>query len=239
MPAESVSYTAAFLTGMLSFFTPCILPLVPAYFTFITGFSLDELTDDPGPGIRKKVILSTIAFILGFSFVFILLGASASYFGGLMVQYRDPIRIIGGIIIILMGVHLTGIIRLKPLDLEKRLHIRKKPLHFAGVFIVGMAFAAGWSPCLGPLIVFNLSVSATMGSILYTAGSPETIWLGIRLLGTFSAGLAIPFMILSIFINLILVFLKRISKYAKHVNFVTGTLLILVGISLIIKRFII
>ena len=236
MFVETVSYSAAFFTGLLSFFTPCILPLIPAYFTFITGFSLDELTQDPDPQTRKKVILSTVAFVLGFSLVFILLGASASYFGGLMLKYKSFVRIIGGVVIILMGIHLTGIIRFSKLEIEKRIHIKKKPIHLLGTLFVGMAFAAGWTPCLGPLIIFNLSVSTTLGSILNAAGNPNHVWLGVSLLATYSAGLAIPFLILSVFINFILVLLKKASRVMKYINYIAGILLILLGVSLMMNR---
>ena len=219
MLSETMSFPAAFLAGLLSFFSPCILPLIPAYFTFITGFSLEQLTDDYNSKIRKKIVISTVLFVLGFSFVFILLGASASYFGGLIYEYREYIRIIGGILIVLLGVHLTGVIRIRSLDSEKRIHMEKKPLHFFGTFIVGMAFAAGWSPCIGPLL----------GSILIIAGSQDTVSQGIVLLSVYSAGLAIPFVIMSIFIDFLLIFIKKASWAMKYVNVVAGVLLIVVG----------
>jgi cytochrome c-type biogenesis protein len=152
MFTEAVSFPAAFLAGFLSFLSPCVLPLIPAYFTFITGCSLEELNENRNSEIRKKVVFSTVSFVCGFSMVFILMGASASYLGGLIYNYRETIRIIGGILIILMGVHLTGIIRIPGLDVEKRIHMERKPLHFLGTFIIGMAFGAGWSPCIGPLL---------------------------------------------------------------------------------------
>ncbi len=226
MLTETMSFPAAFFEGLLSFFSPCILPLIPAYFTFITGFSLEQLTGDYNSKIRKKVVLSTVLFVLGFSFVFILLGASASYFGGLIYEYREYIRIIGGILIILLGVHLTGVIRIRSLDSEKRIHMEKKPLHFLGTFIVGMAFAAGWSPCIGPLL----------GSILIIAGSQDTVSQGILLLSVYSAGLAIPFVIMSIFINFLLIFIKKASRAIKYVNAVAGVLLIVVGLFLVTNK---
>jgi len=226
MFTESVTYPAAFLAGLLSFFSPCVLPLIPAYFTFITGFSLDELTQKAPAEMRTKVVLSTVSYVLGFTFVFVLMGASASLLGGLIHEYRDTIRIIGGIFIILLGIHLTGLFRIKSLEFEKRIHLNKKPLHFMGTFLVGMAFGVGWSPCIGPLL----------GSILIIAGSQETVWQGMALLGTYSAGLAIPFVIISIFINFILVFLKKLSSAMKYINATAGTLLILVGIFLITNR---
>ncbi len=225
MLTEAVSFPAAFLAGLLSFFSPCVLPLIPAYFTFITGYSLEELTEG-NLEIRKKVILSTISFVLGFSVVFILMGGSASYLGGLIYKYKNLIRIIGGVLIIILGIHLTGVFRIRSLEFEKRIQIQKKPLHFLGTFIIGMAFGAGWSPCIGPLL----------GSILIVAGSQETIGQGMVLLGVYSAGLALPFVIISVFINFLLVFMKRATRVLKYVNVVAGILLILVGLVLVTNK---
>lgn len=221
--AENISYTAAFLAGLLSFFSPCILPLIPAYFTFITGFSLEELTRDNNKAVRNRVFLSTLFYVIGFSSVFILMGASASFIGGVINTYKDFIRIIGGILIIILGVHLTGIIRISVLDYEKRIHFNKRPLHFLGVLVIGMAFGVGWSPCIGPLL----------GAVLIIAGSQETVWHGIVLLSIYSVGLGIPFVIISIFINLVLVFVKKASRVMKFLNPAAGILLILVGLLLV------
>lgn len=226
MLTQTVSFPAAFVAGLLSFFSPCVLPLIPAYFTFITGFSIEELTEEYNSEIRKKVFLSTFLFVLGFSLVFILMGASASYLGGLMYTYKKLIRIIGGILIIILGIHLTGLIRIPGLDFEKRVTLEKKPLHFLGTLIIGMAFGAGWSPCIGPLL----------GSILIVAGSQETVWQGVILLGIYSAGLAIPFIIMSIFINFLLIFIKKASKVLKYVNVVAGVVLIVVGLILVSNK---
>jgi cytochrome c-type biogenesis protein len=223
---DPVSYWAAFIAGLLSFFSPCVLPLIPAYFTFISGFSLEELTTLKGKDVRKKVMMSTCAYVLGFSLIFILMGASASYLGNLLYRYVDYIRIGGGIMIILLGVHLTGLFRFRALDFEKRLHLEKKPLHFFGTFLVGMAFAAGWSPCIGPLL----------GSILIIASSKETVLQGIALLGLYSAGLAIPFLILSSFVNLLLFFIKKAVKALKYLNPAAGILLVLIGVMLIFNK---
>ena len=226
MFTEAVSFPAAFLAGFLSFLSPCVLPLIPAYFTFITGFSLEELTENRNSEIRKKVVFSTVSFVCGFSLVFILMGASASYLGALIYNYRETIRIIGGILIILMGVHLTGIIRIPGLDVEKRIHMDKKPLHFLGTFIIGMAFGAGWSPCIGPLL----------GSILIIAGSQETVRQGIVLLAIYSAGLALPFIIISVFIHLLLMVIKKASRFLQYVNAAAGILLIIMGMILVTNK---
>ena len=223
---ENVSYPASFMAGLLSFLSPCILPLIPAYFTFITGFSLEDLTRSENSEIRKKVVISTIAYVTGFSVVFILLGASASFLGSLLHDYSNIIRITGGALIILMGIHLTGIVHFSTLDVEKRIHLRKKPLHFFGTFLVGMAFAAGWSPCIGP----------QLASILIIAGSKETVVEGVTLLGLYSAGLAIPFITISIFIHFILDIVKKAGRILKYVNITAGFILVIVGLILITDK---
>ena len=226
MLTQIVSFPAAFTAGILSFLSPCVLPLIPAYFTFITGFSLEELTENRNSETRKKVFLSTVSFVSGFSLIFILMGASASYLGSLMFNYRGLIRIIGGILIILMGVHLTGIIRIPGLDVEKRINMERKPLHFLGIVIIGMAFGAGWSPCIGPLL----------GSILIIAGSQETVWQGIVLLAIYSSGLALPFIIMSVFIHLLLIVIKKASRVLQYINAAAGILLIIVGLILVTNK---
>jgi cytochrome c-type biogenesis protein len=226
MFTESISYSAALIAGLLSFFSPCILPLIPAYFTFITGFSLDELTEARGTRVRVRIILSTLSYVLGFSMIFILMGASASFLGGAIFEYRDWIRIIGGVAIILFGIHMTGLLRFKALEFERRLNIQKKPLHFLGTFIVGMAFGAGWSPCIGPLL----------GSILIVAGNQDTVAQGIGLLSVYAAGLAIPFLVLSIFIDSLITLIKKVSWSIKYINMTAGVLLLILGLLLVTNK---
>lgn len=226
MFTETITFQAALIAGLLSFFSPCILPLIPAYFTFITGLSLDELTLDAGQ-TRKKVLVSTLAYVCGFSFVFILLGASASFLGSAMAKYTWLIRYSGGGLIIVFGLHLLGIINIKGLNFEKKIHLSKKPLHLMGTFLIGMAFGAGWSPCIGPLL----------GSILIVAGNQDTVPKGMLLLTVYSAGLALPFIMISLFINRILEIMKRATKVIYYINKLSGILLIILGILLITDRF--
>ena len=226
MFTQSVTYPAALAAGLLSFFSGCVLPLIPAYFTFISGYSLDQLTEAPNAAIRRKVMLSTLSFVLGFSTVFVLMGASASLLGGFMMRYQDIVRIAGGILILVMGLHLTGLIRIRRLEFEKRVHIQQKPLHLFGTFLVGMAFGAGWSPCIGPLL----------GSILIIAGNQETVWQGVGLLGAYSFGLALPFLIISVFIHFVLAFIRRANKMIRYVNVTAGILLILMGALLLTDK---
>jgi cytochrome c-type biogenesis protein len=227
MFTQTVSLSAAFIAGLLSFLSPCVLPLIPDYFSFITGLSIDELLDKQPKSIRTKVFFSTLAFVCGFSFVFILMGASASYLGGFIDAYKDYIRIIGGLIIILLGVHMSGWIQIRGLNTDRRIHIQNRPIHIMGTFIIGMAFGAGWSPCIGPLL----------GAILVIASSEETIWQGVKLLALYSAGMAIPFILISVFINLLLEFLQRANRIIKYINRIAGILLILVGIFLLTDSF--
>ena len=226
MFTQSVSYNAAFAAGLLSFFSPCVLPLIPAYFTFITGLSLDELTEDARE-TRKKVILSTIAFVIGFSFVFILLGASASFLGGLAQKFSWVIRYVGGGIIIVFGLHLLGLINIKALNFEKKLHVNEKPVHLLGTFVIGMAFGAGWSPCIGPML----------GSILILAGNQDTVMKGVMLLGVYSAGIALPFVLISFFITRLLDIMKKTTKFIGYINKTAGVLLIGVGVLLLTDQF--
>ena len=226
MFTESISYPAALFAGLLSFFSPCILPLIPAYFTFITGLSMEELTGARTRGVRARVIRATVSYVLGFSLVFILMGASASFIGGAVFKYRDWIRILGGILIILLGIHMTGLIRFKSLEFERRLQVQKKPLHFLGTFFVGMAFGAGWSPCIGPLL----------GSILIVAGSQETVAKGIALLSVYAAGLAIPFLVLAVFVDSLLTLIKKASWSIKYINMTAGVLLLILGLLLVTDK---
>jgi len=223
---ETITFPAAFIAGLLSFFSPCVLPLLPAYFSFITGLSLDELTENRKEN-RQKVIFSTLAYVAGFSFVFILLGASASFLGGLVRDYAWVLRFFGGGVIIIFGLHLLGIINIKALEFEKRLHVKEKPLHLVGTFFIGMAFAAGWTPCIGPMLT----------SILFLAGSQETVSQGVLLLAIFSSGMALPFIILSFFVHSILGFLKKTRNLIRTLNIISGFLLIVIGLLLIFGKF--
>jgi len=223
MFVESVSYPAAFVAGHLSFFSPCVLPLIPSYFSFICGCSMEDLTEKHGLSLRAKVLTSTTLFVGGFSLVFILLGASASMLGTVLNTYKGLFRIAGGLIIILLGIHLTGLLRIRGLDIEKRIHLKKKPFQFFGAFLIGMAFAAGWSPCIGPLL----------GAILIIAGNQETVRQGIVLLGVYSFGLAIPFLLLSAFINYVFQFLSRVKTVLKYLNPTAGVVLVAIGLLLV------
>ena len=225
---EKISLFIAFGAGILSFFSPCILPLIPAYISFITGLSLDELRM---PGDKRnnvenlqKILRQTIFFVLGFSFVFVALGATASYLGDIISQYEKMIRIVGGSVIIFLGLHVTGIFNIKQLEYEKKLHLSSKPANVFGAFVVGMVFAVGWTPCVGP----------ALAAILGLAGTQKTVGKGIMLLSAYSIGLGVPFVLTALAMNTFLNLFSKIRRYIKAISIVTGFLLIGVGILIII-----
>jgi len=213
----------AFFGGILSFISPCVLPLVPSYISFVTGVSFEELTDDnSNAAVKRVILLNSLLFVLGFSTVFVvILGSSAQLFGSIFMQYQDVIRKIGGIAIILLGVHVIGIINFKILQRDKRLHFfHKKPAGLLGSFLVGVGFAAGWTPCIGPILSAIFAVAAT---------SPNK-WSGTILFIAYSAGLAIPFMLTSLGLNTFLRHFNKLKKHMGAVSVVTGILLISTGV---------
>ncbi len=219
---NGVSIPLAFFGGILSFVSPCVLPLVPSYISFVTGISFEELTGDNAGQLKKVILLNSLMFILGFSTVFVvILGSSAQLFGSLFMEYQDIIRKIGGLVIVILGIHIIGIVNFKILQKDKRLHFfREKPTGLLGSFLVGVGFAAGWTPCIGPILSAIFAVAATSGK----AGS------GMILFIAYSTGLAIPFILTSIGIN---TFLKHFNKFKKHmrvVSVVTGFFLIITGL---------
>lgn len=231
MIAESVTIPLAFLGGILSFVSPCVLPLVPSYVSFITGISFEELTDDVGMAEIKKVILfNSIMFILGFSVFFVLiLGSSAYLFGSIFIDYMHVIRKVGGVVIVLMGVHIIGVINIDFLHRDKRLHFfREKPSGLIGSFLVGVGFAAGWTPCIGPILSMIFALTTTT----------EASWSAILFLFiAYSAGLAIPFLLTSVGINSFLKHFARVKRHMRLVSFVTGSLLIATGLLIFFDSF--
>lgn len=224
---KDVSFTLAFFAGVLSFLSPCVLPLVPAYVSFITGVSLDELRQSTR--ISKTIartMPNTIAFILGFSTIFVSLGASSSLLGNFLFEYRDYLRIGGGILTIIFGLFIAGIIRVDFLMKEKRFHISKGPAGYAGAFLIGMSFAAGWTPCIGPIL----------GTILIYASSQASASYGFSLLSVYSLGLAIPFILATLTINLFLSYTRRIHRFMKVIMVVSGLILIVFGIMLLTNQ---
>lgn len=225
---EQASLFIAFGAGILSFFTPCILPLIPGYICFVTGLSLDELR---GSGIQKrttqnlkKILWQTILFVLGFSFIFVSLGATASFLGDIVSSYEKIIRIIGGSIIIILGLHVAGAFNIKGFEYEKKIHLRIKPANMFGSFVVGMVFALGWTPCVGPFL----------GGMLGLAGVQKTFVQGVMLLSAYSLGLGVPFILTAIAMNTFFNLFDKIKKYLKIISIISGLLLIVIGALIII-----
>jgi cytochrome c-type biogenesis protein len=217
-----VSIPLAFFGGILSFISPCVLPLVPSYVSFVTGISFEELTDDNGKDLKKIILKNSLMFILGFSTVFVvILGSSAQLLGNVFMEYQEVVRKVGGIIIIVLGIHIIGVINFKFLQREKKLHFFKdKPAGMVGSFLVGIGFAAGWTPCIGPILSAIFAVAATS----------ESAWSGMALFVAYSAGLAIPFLLTSLGINTFLRYFNKVKKYMRVVSIVTGLFLIVTGV---------
>jgi len=214
---SNVSLILAFSAGLLSFLSPCVLPLVPAYITYITGSAIADLNTGRA---RLHALYKSLGFVLGFSLVFIAMGASITSIGRLFAGNMGTFRKIGGTLIVLFGIHITGLFKIKTLYYEKRLvPFEKLGRNISSVFI-GMAFAAGWTPCVGPILA----------SILIYAGSMETITMGILLLAAYSLGLAVPFILTAYAIGSFSGYFKRISGYLNTISIISGVLLILMGI---------
>ncbi len=227
-PQQDISILVAFTAGFLSFVSPCVLPLIPSYITYITGVSFKELTDVKGKGkLRWATTLHSLLFIMGFSAVFILLGASASYLGQVLVEYQSWIMKGGGVLIIVLGIHFTGIITIPFLQMEKRFELRKKPLGYLGSFLVGVVFAAGWTPCIGPIL----------STILIYASTSKNYLTGVYLLMVYSMGLGIPFLLSSLAFNAFLSGFDRIKRYMRWITLISGIFLILIGILFLTDTF--
>ena len=221
-----ISYLYVVLAGLLSFLSPCVLPIVPGYLCFMAGTSLDKLHLDEGDEIKKKVFSFSLSFVFGFSTVFVILGASATLLSSLVYEYLDILRIAGGIIIIIFGIHFMQIVQIPFLNREMRYQIESYRPGIVGSYVIGLSFAFGWTPCIGPIL----------GSVLSIAASSETVTYGIVLLMLYSAGLGIPFLIAAYAINGFMKFLSRIRNYIRLIEIFTGLLLILFGILILTNR---
>ncbi len=214
MPPESLTVLVAFSAGLLSFLSPCVLPLVPSYLTFITGLGLEDTSR-----ARRTTFVHATLFVVGFSFIFVLLGAGASALGQLLLAYRVWIARVGGVLMILMGLWMMGVLRMDALQRERRVHLSDKPIGYLGTIVVGVAFGAGWTPCLGP----------TLGAILMLAASQTELATGIGLLTAYSTGLAVPFLLAALAVDRFLAFFQRFKGNLGTVNRIAGVLLIVVG----------
>ena len=216
---------AAFFAGILSFLSPCVLPLVPGYVSLISGASVEELQSSERR-VLGTVMLHSVTFVLGFSVVFIALGAVATGVGQVVNEYHSLLSKVAGIIVIIFGLHLTGILKIKALYADKRLHDVKGSSSAVGSFAVGFAFAFGWTPCIGPILA----------TILVLAGAQGTVLKGIVLLAVYSLGLAVPFLLTSLGVDRFLVFYSRFRKHLHTVEVVSGILLIAIGVLIFLNN---
>ena len=229
---ENPTFLAAFAAGVLSFISPCVLPLIPGYLSYISGLTLDEMqgTGDGAMSLgaaRRRVLVASIFFILGFSFVFICFGAAASVVGQYMLERQRLLAKIAAVIVIVFGLHTMGVLRIGWLYSEKSVQVEKKATSLFGAFFVGLAFAFGWTPCIGPILA----------GILAIAGTQQTVGQGVQLLAVYSAGLGLPFLLTAFAINQFFTVFKRIRKHYHLIEIISGLLLVLIGLLIFTNRF--
>jgi cytochrome c-type biogenesis protein len=219
-----VNVFVAFAAGIFSFLSPCVLPLIPSYLSFVSGVSLEEMRSDQArTQVRGRVVLNSLAFILGFSLVFVSLGASASFLGSLFLSYRNIIRIGGGIFILLVGLYLVGAFKIAALDRYLQFNLKDKPAGYLGSVLVGITFAVAWTPCVGPILGATLALASTAGEV----------GRGTFLLMSYAAGLALPFFLSALAINSFVQFSQSLRGYIQAIHVIGGALLIIVGVLLI------
>ena len=225
---ENISLLAAFTAGIISFVSPCVLPLIPGYLSFISGVSLEEMRGGERKSeALKKVSLNTLFFVLGFSFVFVAMGASATFVGEFLLSKLSLFNKIAGVIIILLGLHIIGVFKISFLNYEKRFHTKSKPLSPLGSFVVGLAFAFGWTPCIGPIL----------GGILALAANQDTMGKGIMLLSSYSLGLGIPFLVTAVSFNTFLGVFGRVKRHFRTIEIISGLFLVTIGFLIFIGSF--
>jgi cytochrome c-type biogenesis protein len=218
----TLSLTFTFLAGLLSFLSPCVLPLVPSYLGFLTGMNLDEME-----GKRWLALSHALCFVLGFSLIFLALGASATALGFALKQHQGLLQKVGGVLIIVFGLICLGVFKLPSLMADKRVHLADKPLGYMGSVLVGMTFAAGWTPCIGPVL----------GGVLGLAGSSTDVQRGMLLLAAYSAGLAVPFLIAAWALGSFLSWFQKFRRYLPWVMRLSGAMLVLVGVLMVSGEF--
>lgn len=219
-----INIFVAFTAGIFSFLSPCVLPLIPSYLSFISGVSLEEIRiAHLASHIRKRVLLNSLAFILGFSLVFVSLGASVSFLASFFLSYRSLIRVLGGIFILTVGIYLLGFVKISVLERYLQFHLKDKPAGYLGSALVGMTFGVAWIPCVGPIL----------GAILTLAATSSETRTGVFYLATYAAGLAIPFFLSAVAVNSFFEFSQKFRRYVQAVHVAAGILLIVVGILLI------
>jgi len=217
---DNVSFLTAFAAGLISFLSPCVLPLVRGYISIISGFSLDQLKDQQQKStLRRTLLINSLMFIVGFSITFIGLGASATWIGQVLLSKTRLLGQLAGLVIIIFGLHLLGIFKINFLYQDKRFHNVQKPRGVFGALVLGLAFAFGWTPCICPIL----------SGILTMASTKETVGEGVALLGVYSMGLGIPFLLTSLGINQFLAFYGRFKRHFRAVEIASGALVIAVG----------
>src|SRR5262245_1799010 len=217
---QSIGVLEAFSAGLLSFLWPCVLPLFHSYLSFITGASVVDLTGEIAPSARRRILLHAVTFVAGFSLVFIALGATFSAVGQFLLDYRDWIQRVGGALIVLFGLYIAGVFSFGPFSRTAQLQFREKPAGYVGSLLVGITFAVGWTPCVGPIL----------GVILSLAGTVETVGRGVGLLAAYSAGLGVPFVLSAVALGAFLRFFKRYRPFIPAVERAAGVLLVVVGV---------
>ena len=226
--SQEVTLLAAFAAGFLSFVSPCVLPLIPGYISFISGLTLEEMQGTAAArSSRGPVLVASTAFVLGFTVVFVAAGASASALGKFIYQQSPILEKIAGTILVILGLHMMGVFRIRLLENDKRIHTQRKPAGPIGAFLVGTAFAFAWTPCIGPIL----------GGILAMAASRDSVGEGMQMLAVYSLGLGVPFLLTSVAIDRFFAAAARIRKYYRTIEVVSGGLLILVGLLIFFDQF--
>lgn len=225
---DQLSILVAMGAGLLSFLSPCVLPIFPSYLSFVAGVSFEEMQGSvANPRTRRTIVVSALLFILGFALVFVSLGASVSLLGGFFFEYQRAIRRVGGILIILFGISIAGALRIPFLMRYRQVHLAMRPAGYLRSVLIGITFAAGWTPCVGPIL----------GSILLLASTAQTAGTGVVMLGAYSLGLAVPFFLGALALGRFLAFFDRFKRFLPVVSTASGVLLIIVGALLVTDRF--
>ncbi len=220
MELNLFSFGAALVAGLLSFVSPCCLPLVPAYLSYITGVSMEEFSSEQAAGQRKQILLSAFAFAIGLALIFTLLGATATAISQLLLDYQEWVARAAGILIIIFGLHMLGLLKISLFEQEKRVDFTKKRAPgFLGSLLMGSAFGVGWTPCVGPFL----------GSILVLASQSNTVGSGMLLLFIYGLGLGLPFVLAGLLIGQLMHILRRIKRYMTAISYASGGLLVVMG----------
>jgi cytochrome c-type biogenesis protein len=222
MGGLEVGYAGAALAGLLSFLSPCVLPLVPPYLCFLAGVSMEHLRGggEAPPGVGLRVFLHALAFVLGFATVFVALGASASAVGRLVADHLDVLAKVAGVLIVLLGLHFLGVFRVAALYRELRFHSAARPAGLAGAYVIGLAFAFGWTPCVGPVLA----------AILFVAAAEDSVWQGAGLLGVYALGIGVPFLLAALLARPFLAFMQRFRRHLHRVEQAMGAFLVITGV---------